>query len=107
MDTTKIGERVYKERKKLNITREQLAEHLELSTYYIGQIERGNRSMSIETLIKLSTCLHMSLDELILGIKKEAPTNQSELQELLNKCSNAEIELITDVVKTALPHLRK
>lgn len=106
LNSTEIGERLYRERKKLNLNRDRLAEMVGLTPYYIGQIERGNRKMSLETLVKLSDCLHTSLDYLIKG-QKNAPASASELQELIGKCSPEEIDLITDVLKTALPHLRR
>jgi transcriptional regulator with XRE-family HTH domain len=103
---TEIGQRITEERRKLNLNRDRFAEMLGLTPYYIGQLERGDRQMSIDTLIKVSDCLHISLDYLLKG-QKDTPADATELQELINQCSPEEIDLITDVLKTALPHLRR
>ncbi|MBQ4326972.1 MAG: helix-turn-helix transcriptional regulator, partial [Clostridia bacterium] len=50
MDYTALGKRIREERLKLNLTQEQLAEDVDLSTAYIGQIERGERRVSLENL---------------------------------------------------------
>jgi transcriptional regulator with XRE-family HTH domain len=102
----KLGQRIRDERVRFKMTQEQLAEVLGLSSIFIGQIERAERKMSIDTLIKISDCLHVSLDYLIRGgdsIKDEAEV--SELIGLIGRCSNKELRLIEDIVKAALPHI--
>ncbi len=106
MDFNKIGQRIRDERIKLGLSREQLAEIVNLSPNYIGQIERGERSMSLETLIKLSACFHASLDYLIKG--DAMPPNESEKSEievLINRCSKKELLMVKSVIKAMLPHL--
>lgn len=49
------------------ISRERLAEILELSPNFIGQVERGEKKMSLETLIKISDILDVSLDYFVKG----------------------------------------
>lgn len=43
-----IGERLRRQRKKLKMTQEDTAELLEMSTTFYGEIERGNKRLSIE-----------------------------------------------------------
>ena len=71
VDYVKVGNRIRIKRENFNMSRQSLAELLYLSPYFIGQIERGERKMSIDTLINLSECLHISLDYLIFGKKEE------------------------------------
>ncbi|MEK6263823.1 MAG: helix-turn-helix domain-containing protein [Clostridium sp.] len=49
-----IGNRIRIERENFDMTREKLSELVNLSPYFLGQIERGERKMSINTLIKIS-----------------------------------------------------
>ncbi|EKQ54379.1 MAG: putative transcription factor, MBF1 like protein [Clostridium sp. Maddingley MBC34-26] len=107
MNYKQIGQRIRNERAKLNLNREKFAEILELSTNFVGQIERGEKKMSLDTLVKISDCLHISLDFLIRG-KDISPdkTDTNKLHMLINKCSQHEISLITDVIKAMLPHLK-
>lgn len=65
-DYEAIGQRIRAHRKLNNLTQSQLAEMIGRSTAFIGHIERGTRTMSIETLCKLSEALHITTD-CILG----------------------------------------
>lgn len=117
-----IGQRIRKEREKLNLSRQELAELVSLSDYYIGQLERGERQMSLNVLVSLATCLHLSLDYIVFGNQEEITSvqedltpyevnsnyyNNSEITELFNRCSESEKELIVKLIKTILPYLRK
>lgn len=122
INNTAIGQRIREERKKLGLSREEFAEIIELSDYYVGQLERGERQMSLPVLVKISNCLHISLDYLIFG---KNPYNayyihdshdsyntfdrnkNTEIDNLLNKCSPKELELIKKLIKTILPYMNK
>ena len=43
MNYIDLGRRIREERQKLNLTQEKLSESINVSTTYIGQIERGER----------------------------------------------------------------
>src|SRR5665647_2225481 len=89
----KIGNRIRIEREKFDMTRENLSEILNISPYFLGQIERGERKMSINTLINLSECLHISIDYLFFEEVNIKPNNDV-LHSLINKCSEKEIKVI-------------
>ncbi|MBZ2175438.1 helix-turn-helix transcriptional regulator [Schnuerera sp. xch1] len=127
-----IGSRIRAERESLNLSRERLAEIVELSSFYIGQIERGDRRMSLETLSKISNSLHVSVDYLLYGSNTydyDKKTNELEYQfsilesddknynlelnsdlkelfDLLSRCSSKELSLIKDIIKLLIPHIR-
>ena len=103
-DKLKTGRRISNERNEIDLSREQLAEQVGLSPYYIGQIERGNRSMSIETLIKISECLRISIDYLITGQEKTPEVNNG-LQALVLKLSEREQYMVMDFIKTIIPYM--
>ena len=52
MDYSKLGKRIREERKKLNLTQAQLAEAIDISDTYMGAIERGERSLTLDTLVR-------------------------------------------------------
>ncbi|AYD41185.1 XRE family transcriptional regulator [Clostridium fermenticellae] len=118
IDAELIGTRIRKERETLGLTREKFAEVLDLSPLYIGQLERGERLMSLSTLIKISNILNISTDYLIHGksthesLMKEHSNeplynkNNSTLYALLNKCSQKELTLIESMVKLIIPYIR-
>ena len=99
-----IGDKIRIEREKFDISREKFAELLELSPFFIGQIERGERKMSISTLISVSECLHVSIDYLIFGEIHDIQ-NHNSLQDLINKCSEKEAKVIEEITKAILPHI--
>ncbi|MGV8980830.1 helix-turn-helix domain-containing protein [Clostridium sp.] len=101
-----IGNRIRLEREKFDMTREKLSELLDLSPYFLGQIERGERKMSISTLINISECLHVSIDYLFFE-QVNGNTDTNVLHSLINKCSEKEIRIIEDIIKLILPHLAR
>ena len=62
-----IGDRIRRYRELSRMTQEQLSELCSLSTGYIGHLERGTRSPSLETLAKIAQLLRVSLDDLVFG----------------------------------------
>jgi transcriptional regulator with XRE-family HTH domain len=99
-----MGNRIKFEREKFGMSRDELSKILNISTNFLGQIERGERKMSINTLINLSDCLHISIDYLLYD-QVEVDTNNNFLQSLSNKCSEREIKVIEEMIKLILPHL--
>ncbi|MBS4537484.1 helix-turn-helix transcriptional regulator [Clostridium sp. D2Q-11] len=120
INNKKIGQRIRDERKQLNISRENFAELINLSGYYIGQLERGERQMSLPTMISIAKHLHVSLDYLIFGNEiqnsesineiygfyGEDETKYKEILKLLKKCSSHELEMFKKLLITILPYLQ-
>lgn len=106
IDYIKVGNRIRIEREKFDMTREKLSELLNLSPYFLGQIERGERRMSINTLINITECLHVSIDYLFFE-RVNVNTNNDVLHSLINKCSEKEMKVIERLIKLLLPHLAR
>jgi transcriptional regulator with XRE-family HTH domain len=115
-----IGLRIREERQKFDLSREEFAEIIGLSDYYVGQLERGERQMSLTVLIRIANCLHVSLDYLIFGethynanfvhdagdtYDTYTVSKDTEIEELLKKCSPKELALIKKLIKTLLPYI--
>ena len=60
-----LGKTIKKLRKLHNISQERLADKAELTQQHISRIERGANTPSIETLIKLSEALRVSIEVII------------------------------------------
>ncbi len=69
MDYKDLGKRLKVERKKKNITQEQLAEMVDCSSAHISHIETGNTIPSVEMLITIINKLGISSDA-ILSIRQ-------------------------------------
>ena len=52
-DNIKIGERIKKIREDLKMSREKFSEMIDISDVFLGQLERGDRSLSTKTLVKI------------------------------------------------------
>lgn len=66
MDYLYMGAQIRKRRRELGRTQEWLAEKADVSTSFIGHIERGDRKASLETLVKISRVLGTTMDQLVL-----------------------------------------
>ncbi len=62
-----IGERLRKQRKKMGITQEEAAELLSISTTYYGEIERGNRKLSIPRVLTVYEKMGLEPTYLLTG----------------------------------------
>ncbi|MBQ5759770.1 MAG: helix-turn-helix transcriptional regulator, partial [Schwartzia sp.] len=65
MDYKKLGKRIREERLRLNLTQEHLSEDIGISTAYLGQIERGERNITLDKLITLTNRLGVTVDFLL------------------------------------------
>ena len=60
-----LGKRIRAERRQQDLTQEKLAELSGISDSFMGHIERGGRTLSIETLAKLADALDVSIEYII------------------------------------------
>jgi transcriptional regulator with XRE-family HTH domain len=67
MDYIDLGHRVRKQRTQRGWTQEALAERVNVSTSFVGHVERGTRKASLETLVAIANVLNVSLDYLLSG----------------------------------------
>ena len=65
MDKLTIGDRIRAARTEQKLTQETLAERVDVSPYYIGEIERGTKTPSLDLFIKLVEALNVSADYLL------------------------------------------
>ncbi|MEG0741200.1 MAG: helix-turn-helix transcriptional regulator [Clostridia bacterium] len=67
MDYVDLGRRVRRQRTARGWTQDELAERVNVSTSFVGHIEKGSRKASLETLVSLANALNVSLDYLVAG----------------------------------------
>ncbi|MBV7276442.1 helix-turn-helix transcriptional regulator [Clostridium sp. PL3] len=106
IDSKSIGERIKLEREKLNLTRDELSESVSISNIFLSQIERGERQMSIPTLIRVANKLNLSLDYIIWG-EDSIAVDRDAIIEKINIASKRELQVIDNVLKAILPNLKK
>ena len=64
-----FGARVRHQRKRLDLTLEQLAEDAEMRWTYIGSVERGERNISLINIVRFARALGVGAEELIKGLR--------------------------------------
>lgn len=97
-----LGKHIRERRKEKKYTLEQLAEKLDVSTTFIGQIERAKGIPSLETLVKLANVLETSIDGLLFGdLNSKSGNNHfvKEIAELTENFSSEERELLIANIK--------
>jgi len=106
LNNIEIGERIRKIRKQLKMSREAFAELINISDIFLGQIERGERSLSIMTLSSISTSTGVSTDYILFGTPEETPT----LKKITNIVENASDNFKNyayDILLTSITYFRK
>lgn len=68
-DLREIGKRIQLCRKQQGLTQEQLAEQMNVSIQMVSNLERGNKAIRIDNLIRLSQILRISTDYILTGVK--------------------------------------
>jgi transcriptional regulator with XRE-family HTH domain len=63
-----IGEAIRAFRKKAGLTQETLAESVGLNPKYIGEIERGEKIISIEALLRIAKIVKIPIRDFFRGV---------------------------------------
>jgi transcriptional regulator with XRE-family HTH domain len=61
----RIGQNIRRYRKNAGLTQEKLAEKADLHPVYISQVERADRAVTIDTLLKITKALGIRLRDVI------------------------------------------
>ena len=101
MDYELLGKRIRDERLLLRLTIEQLAERVDKSTNYIGQIERNDGKPSLETIVDIANALGTTVDELLKDSlqKEHCDSVIKEISTLLYSLDDNGKHFILDMVK--------
>lgn len=102
LDTAAIGARIKKRRRALGLSQERLAEMIFVSPHYIYEIERGLKTMSLETLVNITDILELSADMILFGKSDEKSQNNlsTRMARLFDNCSDRELELMLSVAES-------
>lgn len=100
MDYISLGIKIKKSRLEKNLTQEALAELAKISTPYMGQIERGEKRLSLENFVNIANALNCSTDELLRqSMENNNVAQLSEIKQILQNVSSKEAEKITEILK--------
>ena len=107
MDRKLLGKRIREERMRIGLTQEQIAEYIDVSTTYIGLVERGERSVTLEKLVLLAECFHVTIDSLLRDAPREAAGREEQLRYLWNRASLEDQEKILSIIDIILNGVRR
>jgi transcriptional regulator with XRE-family HTH domain len=77
MDYSSLGNKIKMRRLELNLTQEKLAEKANITTSFLGHIERAERRLSIDTLVSIANVLNISVDYLLSDSLSYNESNES------------------------------
>ena len=92
-----IGERIRKIREDLKMSREKFSEMLDISDVFLGQLERGERSLSTNTLVKLVKFTGVSADFILFG-NEDSNNTVARINRILNKCPDNVLDYIYNLI---------
>ena len=98
-----IGESIKKARKEKNITREKLAELVNIDEKQIYRIECGLSSPKLENFLKIATALDLKI-EYFEEINLPQNNICLDFLKILQNSTEKELELYLDVIKTIKKH---
>ncbi|MCK2241235.1 MULTISPECIES: helix-turn-helix domain-containing protein [unclassified Crossiella] len=67
-----FGSRVRARREELGLSQEKLADKAGLHWTYVGQVERGQRNVSLHNILKIAAALQMDAGTLMQGLEPPA-----------------------------------
>lgn len=103
-----IGKNIRKFREIKKLRREDLAEKTDLTTNYIGMIERGEKIPSLETFINILNSLGVSADMVLSDVLDNGYTvKDSLLNEKLEKLVPEDRNRIYEVIDTMMKHSKQ
>ena len=108
MNLNSIGKNIRDCRISRGMRQEDLAEKTDLSSVYIGMLERGEKTASLETLVKIANALEVSSDILLKEVLVTGyRVKDSLLSEKLENLYEEDRNKIYDVIDTMIAHSKK
>ncbi|MCW5560001.1 MAG: helix-turn-helix transcriptional regulator [Verrucomicrobiae bacterium] len=63
-----IGDAIRRYRKEAGLTQETLAERVDLNWRYVGEVERGEKIISIEALLRIAKAVDVPISRFFQGL---------------------------------------
>ncbi len=79
-----IGERIRKNRKAQHLSQKELAERSGFHPAYIGQLERGEKNATLDSVQGICAGLGIPMEQLFVGIAPENADESTRMQSQIN-----------------------
>ena len=104
-DWNSIGRNIRKYRKEKKLSQEQLAEIIHVSQNYVGNMERGEKIPSLETLVAIADALGVSSDVLLHDVVENGyDVKISLLNDEMRKLSSKDQKRIFELIEVEIRH---
>ncbi|MEK3726200.1 helix-turn-helix domain-containing protein [Paenibacillus sp. FSL H8-0034] len=80
---TLVGERIRNFRKERGLSQEELAHLASLHPTYIGQIERAEKNVTLDSLVKLTGALNITLEDLFRHLQLSFNNQDTHLTKIV------------------------
>lgn len=108
MDWSSIGQNIKKKRLSKSWKQSTLAEKVDLSTSYVGMIERGEKIPRLETLVHITNALDSTSDEILEGVLNRGyEIRMSEYIKKIQSLPKDEQSKIFEVMDVMIKHSHK
>ena len=105
MDYKRLGERIREERLRLHLTQAALAEEIDISDTYMGAIERGERSLTLDTLVRLVNRLGVTVDYMLTdSVSDSDPIILEQFKQITDRQPLKRKQLAINVLRTIFAH---
>ena len=91
--------RIKKAREDLGYTREKFAELLDVSVYYMAEVERGRTGISVKMLMKICNVLGLSADYVLFGDERG---QDALLLDRISRLDSKYLPLLNDMLSDLL-----
>ena len=102
---TEIGKRIRNYRLQQDMSQDDLAEKCGMHPTYIGQIERGEKNATIESISKIASGLNVPLSTLFEHLEEYTETDNnypSIAYNLVQSVSESDQERLVEIIRIAL-----
>lgn len=106
LNKIKIGERIRSVRENMLLSREKFSEMVDISDIFLGQIERGERSLSLKTLSNIVSFTGISTDYFLFGNENENDYIK-KINRILKKSSPETVEFIYNLIHDIYAYNKK
>ena len=103
MDMKAVGRRIKMAREEKNLTQEDLASLVNISSTHISVIERGLKVVKLDTFVAIANALEVSADTLLIDVVEHSVTGvANELSDTILKLPKKEQKRVINVIKAVI-----
>ncbi|ERI90698.1 helix-turn-helix domain-containing protein [Clostridium manihotivorum] len=95
-----LGERIKSLRKEYGWSQEDLANRAGIARSFMGEIERGQASATVESLDKIATAFEIPIEDIFKGLQTSSESKYSLLIDRANDLSTENLKAVLDFLET-------